>query len=778
MAGNIIPDFVSTASTQAAPLPTASPAAAALPGNALADGMARVDAQFGEVWRAAHQQQAVTTATALDGQHAMDLSDLANSFRNDPNPATVPDRFKAAAQALTDKALVGVDDPSVASYVQRNAAQRTPVYYAEVARQAAAGVMRQGVDIATTGLQAHTQLLADAPNPAAETLAVQGMKQAMTGPVALNAMTPAQATAALSGGYTTAILQRATTNPAAAAALFARLKPEMDPDHILRVEQTLKGADIDAQGAAMAAHYLATPAAPGAPPASGAPAPASPNAAPGGSSDAAPPAAQPAPAAPTSPPADWVGRMWPQVIQAESGGRQTNPDGSAYVSPVGGDDAPVGASQIRPSTAADVAARNGWAFDPQRLRTDAVYNQQLGRAYWNQLATTYGNPVLTAAAYNAGPGRVDGWIKSIGDPRTGQISDQDFANAVPLAETRAYIAKVGALTGNPDIPHVNYGMAMQRAMVDLSGNPPLLQATLKHMQVAATVQQAADLDAQRQEAINQKARHDAAEAAANTIVSQLITDPTKVDPAQIANDPYMTHETKWSLFRMAQAAQPAPPGQDRDTATYGPGFWNAYQAVHAADGDPNKITDPSVLYPRGGPGGDLTVAGIDKLSAEIALRRTPEGEAEAEMRKAMFSTARAELTHDDFGLKDPQGNLLFQRFLASALPAYDAGRKAGKTPVQLLNPDSPDYVGKVLQTLRRSPAQVAADLDAANNASPAAPQAAPDLTTQDGIVGAYRAGRIPRATAAQLLLDHGFAAAPAAPRPAGDAPALVVPVTP
>ena len=57
---------------------------------------------------------------------------------------------------------------------------------------------------------------------------------------------------------------------------------------------------------------------------------------------------------------------------------------------------------------------------------------------------------------------------------------------------------------------------------------------------------------------------------------------------------------------------------NKDTKTYGVGFWDAYRRVHLPDSDPNKLTDPSALYPMAGPGGGLTVAGVDKLSAEIS----------------------------------------------------------------------------------------------------------------------------------------------------------------
>lgn len=132
---------------------------------------------------------------------------------------------------------------------------------------------------------------------------------------------------------------------------------------------------------------------------------------------------------------------WERIKAAESGGRQFAADGSPLVSPKGA----VGVSQILPGTAEETARKNGIPFDPQRLRTDAAYNERLGQLYHREMMTRYdGMPVLADAAYNAGPGRVDEWIAKYGDPRKGDITPEEWAGKIPFAETRAYVTKTGA----------------------------------------------------------------------------------------------------------------------------------------------------------------------------------------------------------------------------------------------------------------------------------------------------------------------------------------------
>jgi hypothetical protein len=242
------------------------------------------------------------------------------------------------------------------------------------------------------------------------------------------------------------------------------------------------------------------------------------------------------------------------------------------------------------------------------------------------------------------------------------------------------------------------------------------------------------------------------------VFKDIHSDAPTLTGRQILNDPTLTKDAKEKLFNVKAAST----GGDKADKTYGPGFYALYQKVHAADDDPNRVTDPTSLYSHVGPNGDLTVAGVDKLVTEIQGRKTPEGVSEGEMKSQFFKTAKAQISGSDEGLHihDPKGDELYLKFMAQALPAYDAGRKAGKSATQLLNPDSPDYVGKSIGQFKRPMDQWFGDVVQGSPVHKGEPAKAFDINTVkslDDLVSAYRGGKVPKAQADQLAIEKGWA---------------------
>lgn len=102
-----------------------------------------------------------------------------------------------------------------------------------------------------------------------------------------------------------------------------------------------------------------------------------------------------------------------------------------------------GLMQLMPGTAKEMAGQEKLPFVPNRLLTDWRYNAVLGGAYLGALIQQFdGNPVMVAAAYNAGPSRPLRWMRDQGDPRRGVVDVIDWIELIPFDETRNYVMRV------------------------------------------------------------------------------------------------------------------------------------------------------------------------------------------------------------------------------------------------------------------------------------------------------------------------------------------------
>lgn len=101
-----------------------------------------------------------------------------------------------------------------------------------------------------------------------------------------------------------------------------------------------------------------------------------------------------------------------------------------------------GLMQLMPGTAREQAGKMGLSYEPSRLTTDTNYNTQLGSGYFQRIFGIYGSYPLAIAAYNAGPGNVNKWLRANGDPRTSAVDMVDWIEAIPYMETRNYVQRV------------------------------------------------------------------------------------------------------------------------------------------------------------------------------------------------------------------------------------------------------------------------------------------------------------------------------------------------
>jgi hypothetical protein len=135
----------------------------------------------------------------------------------------------------------------------------------------------------------------------------------------------------------------------------------------------------------------------------------------------------------------------------------TNPDGSFRTSPAGA----IGPAQVMPGTAREAAQAAGLPYDEKRYKTDFAYNLAIGRAYYNKQLAKFGDPLLAAAAYNAGPGRVVSALKKGGA--------EGWTRHLP-AETRNYV-KVVSGGGSTTVASVKGTLGEQLRTLDAMDVP-------------------------------------------------------------------------------------------------------------------------------------------------------------------------------------------------------------------------------------------------------------------------------------------------------------------
>ncbi len=103
----------------------------------------------------------------------------------------------------------------------------------------------------------------------------------------------------------------------------------------------------------------------------------------------------------------------------------------------------LGLMQLMPFTAKHIAKTLKTRFRKNDLTKDGNYNIALGRAYLGELLEFFDQSyVLAIAAYNAGPDRVNSWIRLYGDPRDYGVDVVDWVETIPLSETRNYVQRV------------------------------------------------------------------------------------------------------------------------------------------------------------------------------------------------------------------------------------------------------------------------------------------------------------------------------------------------
>ena len=204
--------------------------------------------------------------------------------------------------------------------------------------------------------------------------------------------------------------------------------------------------------------------------------------------------------------------------------------------------------------------------------------------------------------------------------------------------------------------------------------------TFQMTKMAETGINAKAIESKRAQSVNDDALAQKNEATANTWLSQIQNN--QLSTKTILADPDMPEASKEHFLKLVNDRQS---GQfDRNDAVYA----HTLQSIVLPDGAPGKISDPAVIYAKIGHG--LDPDGATKLAGMI--QKTPDGKANQQMYTNMIGAARNVLVKAG-GIPDPEGQKQFGSYLADTTKAWQAGLAAGKTPRNMTDPKSPDYIG-------------------------------------------------------------------------------------
>lgn len=102
-----------------------------------------------------------------------------------------------------------------------------------------------------------------------------------------------------------------------------------------------------------------------------------------------------------------------------------------------------GLMQLMPGTAREQAGKLGMRYLSANLIDSPSYNIQLGDAYFARMLAYFdGSYPLAVAAYNAGPGNVNKFLRQNGDPRNGSTDWVTWIEQIPIYETKNYVQRV------------------------------------------------------------------------------------------------------------------------------------------------------------------------------------------------------------------------------------------------------------------------------------------------------------------------------------------------
>lgn len=259
------------------------------------------------------------------------------------------------------------------------------------------------------------------------------------------------------------------------------------------------------------------------------------------------------------------------------------------------------------------------------------------------------------------------------------------------------------------------------------------QQTFKMMKEAEQGVNAERIQAERQDSLQRQALAKAQEASQNDFLARMQPDAdnplTAQDILKSNLDPFGSG-SKDQFLKMLKAS-----GEEK-IKTDPQAYLGIAQRIGLPDGDPNKITDDGPLY-NAFEKGQLTHGALNELREELKGGKSDQGQQLQQLKNNFLQTAKDKLTKTNpmIGIKDPDGDEVYQKFMGDFFGQFNSGLKSGKTAQQMLTPGSKDYLGNLVQIYQRSPQDILKSAyapESSNAPSSTTTQSVPPLTTPSG----------------------------------------------
>jgi len=188
----------------------------------------------------------------------------------------------------------------------------------------------------------------------------------------------------------------------------------------------------------------------------------------------------------------------------------------------------------------------------------------------------------------------------------------------------------------------------------------------------------------------------------------------KLSSNDILNDKTLTFEQRKTMLSTMNTV--ANKGEQTDPAV----FVDLFKRINALPDDPKRITDPDELTRFVGNG--LGFADLQKLRGELSGRGTPA----ADNRKQFMKMAESQISGSSLIAKDPVGDENFYKWQIYFEQIMEEEKKKGASEAELLNPQSPKYLGWTMGKFVRSPSQQIKDMSDRMRAAASKQEAVPD----------------------------------------------------